>query len=222
MRFTLSFTSVCPLIKLCSIVDISLQIFRRNALLAAIMYNLFYTLGLHYWFFLFLISFPRFGLEEYTTTTHITTQETTTLFTLYGIRRACACFWKILIVFIVLSGIDLEIYFWMKWCLVKVFKTTNDVWKREVNWYYGKWTDREDGYPRINNEIIEIGKSLTFYVSLYGFLGKFTKCPRWRLRNAVRGAFYIWNGCDGKVSFVAGFRVPIGCLAIFFYYNWLA
>ncbi len=92
MRFTLSFTSVCPLIKLCSIVDISLQIFRRNALLAAIMYNLFYTLGLHYWFFLFLISFPRFGLEEYTTTTHITTQETTTLFTLYGIRRACACF----------------------------------------------------------------------------------------------------------------------------------
>ena len=121
MRFTLSFTSVCPLIKLCSIVDISLQIFRRNALLAAIMHNLFYTLGLHYWFFLFLISFPRFGLEEYTTTTHITTQETTTLFTLY-----------------VLSGIDLEIYFWMKWCLVKVFKTTNDVWKREVNWYYGK------------------------------------------------------------------------------------
>ena len=120
MRFTLSFTSVCPLIKLCSIVDISLQIFRRNALLAAIMYNLFYTLGLHYWFFLFLISFPRFGLEEYTTTTHITTQETTTLFTLYGIRRACACFWKILIVFIVLSGIDLEIYFWMKWCLVKI------------------------------------------------------------------------------------------------------
>jgi hypothetical protein len=43
----------------------------------------------------------------------------------------------------------------MKWCLVKVFKTTNDVWKREVNWYYGKWTDREDGYPRNNNEIID-------------------------------------------------------------------
>tara|TARA_B100001113_G_scaffold346033_1_gene336397 strand:- start:211 stop:381 length:171 start_codon:yes stop_codon:yes gene_type:complete len=47
-------------------------------------------------------------------------------------------FEKFFIVFIVLSGIDLEIYFWMKWCLVKVFKTTNDVWKREVNWYYGK------------------------------------------------------------------------------------
>ena len=98
---------------------------------------------LHTWFallvFSFLISFPRFGLEEYTTTTHITTQETTTLFTLYGIRpRFALAFEKILIVFIVLSGIDLEIYFWMKWCLVKVFKTTNDVWKREVNWYYGK------------------------------------------------------------------------------------
>ena len=57
MRFTLSFTSDCPLIKICSIVDISLQLFRRNALLAAIMYNLFYTLT---WFALLVFSFFDF------------------------------------------------------------------------------------------------------------------------------------------------------------------
>jgi len=90
MRFTLSFTSVCPLNEISMIDRRHLQIFRLK------IGRYLIEIILHTWFALLVFSLfdfvPAMGLEEYTTTTHIALQENEnfTLFTLHVIRRASA------------------------------------------------------------------------------------------------------------------------------------
>lgn len=118
-----------------------------------LLYRIFYTLGLHYWFFLCLISFNAHGIRKVhdNNNTHRLTGNNNTRY-YYAL---CYTSRLRLIYSISTIGYCFRILSWMKWCLVKVSKQQMMVGiKRERNNVVGWINNRPWGW--VSTEVLWI------------------------------------------------------------------